>query len=252
MSETKKKLQDVVPFGLMADAVDHLFQTREPQYYKDATLMEQQPAIFALILKSMQDADASFVDKFNMDEPELEEMWMSTGANGTFISHFTYFVQDRQDTAPSKKSVFLAGKFGLNADQMIDRVIPFYYLQGSYETPDNTNGQEVFFPLETGCRSHLKGQKEDCFIYAKDPNEFVQMLCYGRKAFEMILTGKTMSVSSLKDWLDEDKLEEADEEYAKMLSTSPDEFSQMIAWEKTLLTFGGSASFVGLTTPALN
>lgn len=252
MSEPKKKLQDVVPFGLMAAAIDHLFQARNPQYYKDATLMEQQPAIFAMILKSMQDADASFVDRFNMDEPELEEMWISTGANGTFISHFTYLVQDRQDTAPFKKSVFLAGKFALNADQMIDRVIPFYYLQGSYETPDNTNGQEVFFPLETGCLSHLKGQKEDCFIYAKNPDDFVQMLCYGRKAFEMILTAKTFSVSTLKHWLDEDNLKEADTEYAKMLSESADEFAQMIEWEKTLQTFGSSASFVGLSTPARN
>lgn len=251
MTDKKKMLQEQ-QFGVMAAGIDNIFQARNPQFYLDATLMEKQADIFAMVLQAMHETEGDFVDTFKMEDPELDEMWLATGANGTFITHFTYHMQDKSDCPPFKKSIFLAGVFELNADQMIHRVAPYYYLQGLVETPDDTNGQEVFFPLETGCRNRLNGQREDCFTFADNTDEFVQMLCYGRKALEMILTGKTISVDALKYWLDEENAKEADKEYAQIVVMNPDEFSQIIAWEKAVQTFGTNPSFVGLLTPARN
>lgn len=251
MTEPRKELQ-ATQFGLMASGIENIFQSGNPKFYVDATLMEKQTDIFAMILQSMKDAGARYIDQFNMEDPELSDMWMVTGENGTFMSHFSYLFQDKRGVKPVEKSVFLAGKFDLNEDKLIHRITPFYYMQGITEIPNDTNGERVFFPMETGCLTNLDDQDGSYFRFAKNMDEFVQTLCYGRKAFEMILTKKTISVPALSYWTADENLNEADQEYTKMVLMPPEQFEQMIDWEKKVQAHNNGASFIGLPTPTRN
>ncbi len=239
-------------FGIMVSHIDRIFQCRKPEFYQDTTLMENQAAIFALILDAMDLANVHLDATFNSENPELSEMWFAKGDSGDFISHFSYLSEEKSDAPPAKKSVFFVGKFELDKKDNIDRVAPFFYLHGDIKIPQDTNGQEVFFPLEAGCRSRLKGNREDVFCFTTNSYELVQMLCYGRKAFEMILTKQPISVGSLKHWLTEDNIDNAFQEYGKMIATDAEEFGRHITWEKATQAYKANPSYVGLSAIAPN
>lgn len=243
-------------FGFTLETIETAFQSRHPKFYTNAEHLEERDNLLAMIMKSLEKVRADFPDTFKKATPQEKEVWLSVGIDRSFIAHLTYDATSAAGTtlasAPRKESMVMIGRLELDGNGMYHDVTPFYLLQGYITTPPDSNGQEIFFPHESGCLIKVDKIKEDCFSFAENSDEFIQMLCYGRKAFERVLTDQPLSIPPLQYWIEKENENQIGLEYQSMMSMSPSDFEEMIASEKEIKARKESSFYITTPSPYLN